>query len=198
MTNVEVFRPKSGYFLAGTAVIGSILLVIQTIFYSNGENIVATIGWAVTIILASYWLFIHPRVIVFDEGITIHNPFQTVTVGWADVEDIDVQYSMSIMVGGKKIHAFAAPAPGRYHARTIHQNEIKGMRLKSDSLLRPGESPRTYSGGAAQLARARHEAFSKVSNAGVNNAINNHVSTPVALLSGLAICLAATLILSNL
>jgi len=161
MTNAEVFRPRSGYILAGTLIVGSILLVLQTLLYSTGEDLWATIFWAVSIVFASYWLFIHPKVTVYDEGITIHNPLRVISVSWAHVEDIDVQYSMSITVAGRKIHAFAAPAPGRYHARTIHQNEIKGLRLKSDSLLRPGESPRTYSGGAAQMARAKHEAFLK-------------------------------------
>ena len=161
MTNAEVFRPRSGYILAGILIAGSILLVLQTLLYSTGEDLWATIFWAVSIVFASYWLFIHPKVTVYDEGITIHNPFRVISVSWAHVEDIDVQYSMSITVAGRKIHAFAAPAPGRYHARTIHPNEIKGLRVSNPENMRPGESPRTHSGVATHLARLRYEAFHK-------------------------------------
>ena len=192
MTNAEVFRPRSGYFLAGVMIAGSLLLVIQTLFYSRGEDLFATIGWAVTISIVSYWLFIHPKVVVFDEGITIRNPINEVTVSWADVDEIDVQYTMNISVGGKLIHAWAAPAPGRYHARTVHVNELKGMRLKSDNLLRPGESPRTYSGEAAQIARARYEAFI----ANPRERIESVVATPTRLLVAIGATTTAALALS--
>ena len=113
MTNAEVFRPRSSYLFAAVMIVGSILLTAQTILYPNGEDLVASLLWAAAISLTSYWLFIHPKVVLFDEGITIRNPINEVTVGWGDIDEIDVQYTLNINVAGKKIHAWAAPAPGR-------------------------------------------------------------------------------------
>jgi hypothetical protein len=52
---------------------------------------------------------------------------------------------------------WAAQTPGRYHSRTIHSSEIKGLQL--DGFIRPGESPRTDSGVATYLCRTRLAAF---------------------------------------
>ena len=191
MTNAEVFRPRSSYLFAAVMIVGSILLTAQTILYPNGEDLVASLLWAAAISLTSYWLFIHPKVVLFDEGITIRNPINEVTVGWGDIDEIDVQYTLNINVAGKKIHAWAAPAPGRYHSRTIHPSEFRGLSL-SGELLRPGESPRTDSGQAAQLARLRHQAFLKEPKA----RIEAKLSTPSALLAVVGLSLGLAIIRS--
>ena len=191
MTNAEVFRPRSSYLFTAVMIVGSILLTAQTILYPNGEDLVASVLWAVAISVASYWLFIHPKVVLFDEGITIRNPINEITVGWGDIDEIDVQYTLNIRVAGKKIHAWAAPAPGRYHSRTIHPSELRGMRL-SGNLLRPGESPRTDSGQAAQLARARHEAFIKEPKARIEVTL----ATPTALLVAVGVSLGLAILRS--
>ena len=191
MTNAEVFRPRSSFLFAGVMIIGSLLLTAQTILYPNGEDRIASVLWAIAICVVSYWLFIHPKVVLFDEGITIRNPINEITVGWGDIDEIDVQYTLNIRVAGKKIHAWAAPAPGRYHSRTIHPSELRGMRL-SGNLLRPGESPRTDSGQAAQLARARHESFVKDPKARIDATISN----PTALLIVVGISLFLAIIQS--
>ena len=74
MTNTEVFRPRSSYLFAAVMIVGSILLTAQTILYPNGEDLIASVLWAAAISITSYWLFIHPKVVLFDEGITIRNP----------------------------------------------------------------------------------------------------------------------------
>jgi hypothetical protein len=60
-----------------------------------------------------------------------------------------------------KIQAFAAPAPGRYHSRTIHQSEMRGLNLKESNVIRAGDSPRTNSGAAAAIARSRIDQFQR-------------------------------------
>jgi hypothetical protein len=105
-------------------------------------------------------LILHrPKVELFDEGIRITNPFDQITVGWQLVESIEAKYTMSIQVADKVIYAWAAPAPGRYHSRTIHPSEIKGMDIGADGVIRPGDSPRTHSGAAAYLANLRFKSF---------------------------------------
>jgi hypothetical protein len=66
---------------------------------------------------------------------------------------------MYIQVAGKKIYAWAAQAPGRYHSRTVHASEVRGLKIPDLYNMRPGESPRTHSGQALALARIRFEAF---------------------------------------
>jgi hypothetical protein len=66
---------------------------------------------------------------------------------------------MYIQVAGEKIYAWAAQAPGRYHSRTVHASEIRGLKIPDLQNMRPGESPRTHSGQALALARIRFDAF---------------------------------------
>ena len=68
---------------------------------------------------------------------------------------------MYVTVGGEKIHAWAAQAPGRYHSRTVHATEIRGLQIPDTNSMRAGESPRSHSGVAVALARIRLDAFAK-------------------------------------
>jgi hypothetical protein len=63
-----------------------------------------------------------------------------------------------------KIHAFAAQAPGRYHARNIHPTEIRGIRLGDSGSIKAGESPRSNSGVAIAMARKYSDNFHQLGN----------------------------------
>ena len=102
--------------------------------------------------------------VFYDEGLVIINPLTRHVIGWQDVEEIETRYTMSIVTHDRKgkkgkIQAFAAPAPGRYHSRTIHQSEMRGLNLKESNVIRAGDSPRTNSGAAAAIARSRIDQF---------------------------------------
>jgi hypothetical protein len=114
------------------------------------------------LVCLGYMIFIRPPVVVSDEGIEIHNAFTTHVVGWHDVIAIETRYSMSIMMEDRVVFAMAAPAPSRYHARTIHKTELKGLALPDYETLRAGDSPRTHSGVAAHMARLRWQRFQKL------------------------------------
>jgi hypothetical protein len=58
---------------------------------------------------------------------------------------------------GNKIRIWCAQTPGRYHSRTVHSSEIRGLHI--DGYIRPGESPRTDSGVVTYLLRTRLIAF---------------------------------------
>jgi hypothetical protein len=125
-----------------------------------------SITWGLVLSAVFYLIFIHPKVVFFDEGLTIVNPLTTITMGWHDVDDIDARFTMYVVnkTSGTKIHAFAAQAPGRYHSRTVHPNEVKGMRVGDSGMIRAGESPRTSSGAATAIARTRFEQFQRFEN----------------------------------
>ncbi len=127
-----------------------------------------SLTWGLVLSTFFYLIFIHPKVIFFDEGLTIVNPLHTITLGWHEVGEIDARYTMYVIhrPTGVKIHAFAAQAPGRYHSRTVHPNEVKGMRVGDSGMIRAGESPRSNSGAATAIARARLEQFTRFNSQG--------------------------------
>ena len=134
-------------------------MVVQTFFTSGLHASLVAATWGSFSATLVYIILHRPKVELFDEGIRITNPFDQITVGWQRVESIDAKYTMSIQVGDKVIYAWAAPAPGRYHSRTIHPSEIRGMDIGIDGLIRPGDSPRTHSGAAAYLSIMRLKSF---------------------------------------
>ena len=161
MNNPQVFRPKSGYIFAGMAFwIVATMLYLQIIDYGLNFGLIIASIWGALVCLIGYQIFIHPKVVFFDEGVEIVNPFTHHLIGWQDVEQIDTRYTMSIKthgegVGTKQIYAFAAPAPGRYHSRSIHQSELRGLNIQSAGSIQSGQSPRSHSGVASAIANQK-------------------------------------------
>ena len=143
MNNPQIFRPKSGYIFAGMAFwIVATMLYLQIIDYGFNLGLIIASIWGALVCLIGYQIFIHPKVVFYDEGVEIVNPFTHHLIGWQDVEQIDTRYTMSIKtngggVGTKQIYAFAAPAPGRYHSRSIHQSEYEEFQLFENQLCKP-------------------------------------------------------------
>lgn len=134
-------------------------MVFQTIFTGEIRDAFLTIGLGSLAALFFYLILHRPLVEIADDGIKIINPLWSYQIGWRDISAIETRYTMSVEVNGEIIHAWAAPAPGRYHARKIHPSEVKGMDIASQSTVRFGESPRSDSGVAAFLARSRWKKF---------------------------------------
>jgi hypothetical protein len=149
----------------------SIMMTIAVVTQDAGRNMLTAAAWAIAVSSMAQLVFARPKVILFDEGITIVNPFLTITTGWHRVEAIDAKFTMSILVGGKTIYAWAAPAPGRYHSRSIHETDLRGMRVGSAEMIRPGESPRSHSGAATYLARIKLENFRNRNLTGVESSV---------------------------
>ena len=168
MNNPQIFRPKSGYIFAGMALwIVATMLYLQIIDYGFNFGLIVASIWGALVCLICYQIFIHPKVVFFDEGVEIVNPFTHYLIGWQDVEQIDTRYTMSIKttgesVGLKKIYAFAAPAPGRYHSRSIHQSELRGLNIQGAGSIQAGQSPRSHSGVASAIANQKIVAFQRL------------------------------------
>lgn len=154
-----MFRPKSSLFY-GFSVFLFCTGITFAYFYESDPSIrIAAILINAFFCFAAYLLFIKPKVTFYDEGIVINNPLVEYTIGWGDIESIEARYTMYVQIGAKKIYAWAAPGPGRYHARSVHPSELRGMGIPDLHNMRPGESPRTHSGVATQIARRRLEEF---------------------------------------
>jgi len=169
MMNPEVFRPKARFGIALVLSLLSVLLAWQIVI-SGGERALIIAGAALLASNTALWLlFVRPKIVYFDEGLKIVNQLTEATLPWSVVDVIETQLAFSVMVGGKKFTAWAAPAPGRLHSRTLHSSEFKGLGLTGASSTRLSDSPRSDSGVAAYLARKRLEEFK-----------NNAAASPIA------------------
>lgn len=174
--------------MAGVVFLMSTIMSIQTAIQGDLHGTLTAIAWGITASALAYLIFIRPKVTLFDEGITITNPFIEITVGWQAVEEIEARYCMSIAVGERQIYAWAAPAPGRYHARTVHESEIRGLKVGASNVIRPGESPRTHSGVAIHLAKLRFEKFHDSPGVqGCKNEVGYNTAGVVVLVTSLCI-----------
>ena len=159
VTNLDIFRTRSSFVYAWTIYVTAFTISALTLSDGNWIKTMQTIAWAVVASLAAYLIFIRPKVLFFDEGISIVNPFNELTVGWHQVQSIDSRFSLSITTDGEVMHAWAAPAPSRYSARGIHPSELRGLPQSGQGSIRAAESPRSLSGAATIIARLRHENF---------------------------------------
>ena len=161
MSNPEFFRPKSSVFISyfGYALLGGAIL--QSLWTANFNDIAITFAAAAAIGAFIFFVIHRPSLLIGDEGVVIQNPIERIELGWADVLEIETQYALTFYTKGRKISAWAALAPGRYHHRTVQSAEVKFMIPKDTTLIRAGDSPRTDSGAAAYIARMRWQAFKK-------------------------------------
>jgi hypothetical protein len=168
VNNPQIFRPKSGLIFAGMGFwIVSMMLYLQFVDYGFTFGLIIASIWGALICSICFQIFIHPKLVFFDEGIEIFNPLSRHLIGWQDVEQIDTRYTMSIKVRGgvdrnKPIYAFAAPAPGRYHSRSIHKSELRGLNIQSTESIQAGQSPNSHSGVASAIANQKLIAFQKL------------------------------------
>lgn len=119
--------------------------------------------WGAAVCTGAWLLFVRPKLIIGDEGVTVVNPLETIVIGWHSVAALEIKYSLTFFVDEKKVTSWVATGPGRYHARTLHKTELLGLGLDKRDIengaVRPGESPRTASGQAIALCRLRWHAY---------------------------------------
>ena len=157
MNNAQVYRPWSGIALA------AIVFLICGLLIAVDAADISTWLWSAAACVGTWLVFVRPKLIIGDEGVIVVNPLVRAAIGWADLEALEVKYAVTFHVGDRKIGAWAATAPGRYHARTIHRSELLGIGIPKAEIdagnIRPGESPRTASGQAIALCRLRWNAY---------------------------------------
>jgi hypothetical protein len=157
--NTEIFRPKSGFV---ASIFGYLLLfgaILQSIFTRNIQDLFWTTLVCTFIGIFIYCVIQRPRLEIADEGIKIINPISSRYLGWGEVTQIETRYALAFHTSSKILTSWAAVAPGRYHHRTIHPTEMRGIVSRDTTLIRASDSPRTDSGAAAYVARQRWEQF---------------------------------------
>lgn len=156
MNNPEKFRPTSAVIMGWVLIAFFFGFIAQSALLGGATETLITTLICAPAAFAAYLGFIKPYVIIFDEGIKIVNPTKEITASWDRIDEIETKYSMSITVDGSVFYAWAAPSPGRRHARGLHKSDLFAS---SEPLRRLGDSPRSDSGVCAHIARLRRKEF---------------------------------------
>jgi len=155
--NAAIFKARTNKWFAGfswfVAAAGLAGLVV-----AGGLPALAG-AWPLLFIAYLGWLlFWRPAVVVGDAGVTIENPFRTITVPWAALVHVDTRYALTLVTPGKSYGAWAAPAPGIWGGRNARPEDLRGLPDSTygpGNSVRPGDLKTTDSGQAAQLVRGR-------------------------------------------
>jgi hypothetical protein len=157
--NAEIFTARSSRVLAGicwgTAAVG-----VATTLAAAGPAGLPGTAPLVFIAYLGWLLFWRPAVVVRDTGVTLENPFRTITVPWEALATVDTRYALTLVTARRKYAAWAAPAPGIWGGRNARPEHLKGLPGGSygpGHSVRPGDLRNTDSGAAALMVRSRWE-----------------------------------------
>lgn len=159
MNNQETYRPRANLIFAGFGVVLCGLFTWSSFYQSSAASELTSALVALFVLICIYIFLIRPKISFGDEGVVITNPFEEITVGWADVVQLDTRWALSIETKEFTVSSWAATATGRHHSRSIHHTEIKGLDIELAGSIRPADSPKSDSGAAAYRARVRLKRF---------------------------------------
>ncbi len=192
MNNADTYRPGSNLVFAGIGVAMSGLFIWSSFYQGNATSVEISICIAAAILSCIYTFLIRPKVTFYDEGVVITNPLEEITIGWGDVIDLDSRWALTFATQNFTVSAWAATAPGRYHSRNIHIEDIRGLGVDWGESMSSSDSPRSDSGAAIYRARVRIARFKN--NSSVNSVETNRSREITPLLIGALSLLAAIVI----
>ena len=162
MTNVEIYRPKSNLVFAAIGIVLSAFFLWSSFYQGGATSEITSILVTGFVLLCIYIFLVRPKVTFCDEGVIIANPIEEITIGWADVLELDSKWALAIETKDFTVSAWAATAPGRHHGRNIHASEIKGLDVELGGSMRTADSPRSDSGATVYRARVRLQKFRNI------------------------------------
>ena len=125
---------------------------------SAGPGALAGIAPLVLVAYLGWQLFWMPAVVVHDGGISLENPFRSVSVPWAALVHVDTRFALTLVTAEKSYTSWAAPAPGIWGGRNARPEDLQGLPATTygpGRSVRPGDLKSTDSGQAARLVRER-------------------------------------------
>lgn len=149
------FRPLFGRVLA--VVVGVIVLVGLAGFVLIGDlQTLLRYGWGALLVgfgaFAAFWL---PSIGVAEHEVTVRNVFSTWHLPWPAIQRVDTKYALTLYLPeGKKVAAWASPAPNRYAAQVGMTKETKLAARDQGGAIRPGDLLDTPSGAVAFVIRS--------------------------------------------
>jgi hypothetical protein len=149
MNEVEIFRPKSNLIWAGISYFLVLIFVIQSFFYpAKIENTLINALVAIFSSLASYIMWVRPKLVLHRDFLRVINPFITKSIRYQDIERLDTKWCLQITHQAGTTGVWVAPANSRRAARGR-----LGMRIKG--IVEPENRTISDSELAAQLIKTR-------------------------------------------
>ncbi len=138
----HVYRSGSG--MAGGALLLLLVLLLAGEGIVNGEGRVRwlSVAWLVFLVPLIVAFSLRPAVFAGRERLRVRNPFRTITLPWASVEDVRATYSSEVFAAGAKYQMWAIPVSLRQRKKAV----------------RKGVDPATASAGPALDAGVRAQA----------------------------------------
>jgi len=158
--NVEIFKARTNIWFAWLSWAVAASGIVATVGMA-GPGALAGTAPLVLVAYLGWQLFWMPAVVVHDGGITLENPFRSITVPWPALVHVDTRFALTLITADRSYTSWAAPAPGIWGGRNARPEDLQGLPATTygpGKSVRPGDLKSTDSGQAARLVRARwHE-----------------------------------------
>jgi hypothetical protein len=149
------FRPLFGRVLA--VIVGVVVLLGLAGFITAGDAaVLVRYAWApLFIAVGAFALFWFPSIAVAEHEVTVRNVFSTLHVPWPAIQRVDTKWALTLYLpGGKKVAAWASPAPNRYAAQVGPSKDARLAAKDQGGAIRPGDLLETPSGAVAFVIRS--------------------------------------------
>ncbi|GII03493.1 PH domain-containing protein [Planobispora takensis] len=163
----QVFRSKLALILGWVWMVFAALSAADLIIrYSGPSSMVAAAVLGVLTALV-YITCLRPAVILTEESLRVRNPFRTVSVPWADVDDVVVSHAITITAAGRVVRCWTPQTTARERAAATRRGQsapqrgafaTEPVRTKGEQAAAEALSGRTHADWVAQQITERAEA----------------------------------------
>jgi len=152
------FRPVFGRVLAVAVAVIVVLGIAGFIVIGDGLSVLRYAWGPLLVAFAAFAAFWFPSISVAEHEVTVRNVFSTTHVPWPAIQRVDTKYALTLYLpGGRKVAAWASPAPNRYAAQVGITKETRLAAREQGGAIRPGDLLDTPSGAVAYVIRRHWE-----------------------------------------
>ena len=157
----HTFRPRSNYVWAAISILLILLFAANSILVlTNVVQTTVELAFCITLATITYLIWIRPKLVLHQDGITVINPLGREEISYDDVLDFETKWALTIIHRNGRTRVWVAPASGK--RRWIADNTFgwygRGVPMSSasvDGSETMSESLDSLSGQAAYLIRER-------------------------------------------
>jgi len=153
MSNAEKFRPVKSVLIAYLFYAFTSFLAIQTLLSSEIIVSIETALWVTGSNILFYVVLHRPYMSLSPEGLKVVNPFDTWSIGWNQIEDLETRFVLKIITSEETIPVWVATGPTRSRRERLQRSDIRGLGFDGMDSISVGDSPKSDSGVAAYLIR---------------------------------------------
>lgn len=109
----QEFRPGTVRVLAVVWWVFSALLAVDLVLRGGAGQLLVGVPLVLLSAVVVHALFWHPAVRVSDDHVELVNVLRTVRIPWSSLEQLDTRWALTLVAGGHRWTAWAAPSSGR-------------------------------------------------------------------------------------